>query len=103
MAKVCSFSICKGMLLLRVMISHSSERHASTVKKDTCSVMPLPSYVSKDDFAKLSAYSQRRILELIAVPEEDPEDYDRKAFTSAGYESWTHYTIVKILEDIHQD
>jgi hypothetical protein len=53
-------------------------------------------------FSRLSSYAQQKVLSLILSPPPPPPAYLEKEerFRAAGYESYLHYEIAGILEQL---
>jgi len=76
-------------------------------KKDTKTTVdplltPLPSYIPREDFLRLSSYAQEKVLSLLSCPPDIPKGYLKRKdqFTARGYQSYVHFEISRILEHL---
>jgi hypothetical protein len=62
----------------------------------------LPSFVPSESFLRLSPYAQQKVLALLLSPPITPSSYLAKEdrFRAAGYQSYVHYQIACILEQL---
>jgi hypothetical protein len=70
---------------------------------DNAIPVPLPPYLPKESFLRLSLPARELVVGLILSPPEPPPGYRKDLFAARGYQSYLHYKIARILEHLEYD